>query len=94
MIGGSHVARRRHRLIAVVYLAIAAAGVAGHITAQTARPVVYVVPIEGTIDLGLAPFLSRTIREAQQAGAAAVLLDINTFGGRGDAAVSVRDTPV
>ena len=94
MIGGSHVARRRHRLIAVVYLAIAAAGVAGHLTAQTTRPVVYVVPIEGTIDLGLAPFLSRTIREAQQAGAAAVLLDINTFGGRVDAAVAMRDTLV
>jgi membrane-bound serine protease (ClpP class) len=43
------------------------------------------------IDLGLSPFLSRTIREAQQAGAAAVLLDINTFGGRVDAAVAMRD---
>ena len=43
------------------------------------------------IDLGLAPFLSRTIREAQEAGAAAVLLDINTFGGRVDAAVAMRD---
>jgi membrane-bound serine protease (ClpP class) len=43
------------------------------------------------IDLGLAPFLSRAIREAQEAGAAAVLLDINTFGGRVDAAVAMRD---
>jgi membrane-bound serine protease (ClpP class) len=59
--------------------------------AQEARPIVYVMPIEGTIDLGLAPFLARTIREAQQAGAAAVLLDINTFGGRVDAAVAMRD---
>jgi membrane-bound serine protease (ClpP class) len=54
--------------------------------------VVYVVAIEGMIDLGLAPFLSRTIREAQEAGAVAVLLDINTFGGRVDAAVAMRDT--
>jgi membrane-bound serine protease (ClpP class) len=54
--------------------------------------VVYVIAIEGMIDLGLAPFLSRTIREAQEAGAAAVLLDINTFGGRVDAAVAMRDT--
>ena len=46
------------------------------------------------IDLGLAPFLTRTIREAQQAGAAAVLLDINTFGGRVDAAVAMRDALV
>ena len=60
--------------------------------AQTARPIVYVIAIEGMIDLGLAPFLSRTIREAREAGAAAVLLDINTFGGRVDAAVAMRDT--
>ena len=52
----------------------------------------YVIAIDGTIDLGLAPFLSRTIREARDAGAAAVLLEINTFGGRVDAAVAMRDT--
>jgi membrane-bound serine protease (ClpP class) len=62
------------------------------VAAQTATPVVYVVPIEGMIDLGLAPFLSRAIGEAKEAGAAAVLLDINTFGGRVDAAVAMRDT--
>jgi membrane-bound serine protease (ClpP class) len=63
-----------------------------NVTAQASTPVVYVVPIEGMIDLGLAPFLSRTISEAKEAGAAAVLLDINTFGGRVDAAVAMRDT--
>lgn len=55
------------------------------------RPVVYVVPIEGVIDLGLAPFVSRVLDEATQAGAAAVILDIDTFGGRVDAAVQIRD---
>lgn len=62
------------------------------VTGQSPSPVVYVISIEGMIDLGLAPFLSRTIREAEDAGAAAVLLDINTFGGRVDAAVAMRDT--
>jgi membrane-bound serine protease (ClpP class) len=52
------------------------------------------MPIDGMIDLGLAPFLTRTIRDAQQAGAAALLLDINTFGGRVDAAVAMRDALV
>ena len=55
-------------------------------------PVVYVVPIAGTIDLGLAPFVQRVIDEAEASGAAAVVLDINTFGGRVDAAVQIRDT--
>jgi membrane-bound serine protease (ClpP class) len=62
------------------------------VAAQASQAVVYVIPIEGTIDLGLAPFLSRTIREAKAEGAAAVLLEINTFGGRVDAAVAMRDT--
>ncbi|MBI4525402.1 MAG: nodulation protein NfeD [Deltaproteobacteria bacterium] len=59
--------------------------------AQT-ETVVYVAPIEGIIDLGLAPFLQRVLNEATQAGAAALILDINTFGGRVDAAVLIRDT--
>lgn len=84
----------RHRAIFVgLCLGLLVLG-AGRSVAQTPRPVVYVVPIEGIIDLGLAPFLSRTIHEAQQAGAAAVLLDINTFGGRVDAAVAMRDALV
>jgi membrane-bound serine protease (ClpP class) len=55
-------------------------------------PVVYVAPIEGIIDLGLAPFVRRVLDEATQAGAAAVVLEINTFGGRVDAAVLIRDS--
>jgi membrane-bound serine protease (ClpP class) len=60
--------------------------------AQSSAPIVYRIPIDGIIDLGLAPFLARTIREAEAAGATAVVLDINTFGGRVDAAVAMRDT--
>ncbi len=59
--------------------------------AQEKRPVVYVAPIEGIIDLGLAPFVQRVLDEAAEAGAAAVILEINTFGGRVDAAVQIRD---
>jgi len=58
---------------------------------QDQRPIVYVAPIEGIIDLGLAPFVTRVLKEAKAAGAAAVILEINTFGGRVDAAVQIRD---
>jgi len=62
-------------------------------TAQTvpAKPIVYVLAIDAVIDLGLAPFVQRVIAEATQAGAAAVILEIDTFGGRVDAAVQIRD---
>jgi membrane-bound serine protease (ClpP class) len=82
----------RRGLVAACLLVFAVVGASGIPTAQTARPIVYVVPIKGMVDLGLAAFLLRTIREAEQAGAAGVLLDINTFGGRVDAAVAMRDT--
>jgi membrane-bound serine protease (ClpP class) len=64
---------------------------------------VVVIPIHGTIELGLAPFVSRAIRQAEdgtdgdKAGdapgteAAVIILDVNTFGGRVDAAVEIRD---
>ena len=54
---------------------------------QGARPIVYLVPVEGMIDLGLAPFVQRVLDEAASVGAGAVILEINTFGGRVDAAV-------
>ena len=59
--------------------------------AQIERRLVYVAPIEGIIDLGLAPFVQRILDEAAGAGAAAVVLEVNTFGGRVDAAVQIRD---
>jgi len=59
--------------------------------AQPEKRVVHVAPIEGTIDLGLAPFVRRALDEAAQAGAAALVLEVNTFGGRVDAAVQIRD---
>ena len=64
---------------------------AAPVAAQERRPMVYVAPIEGIIDLGLAPFVQRVLDEAAAAGAAAVVLEVNTFGGRVDAAVQIRD---
>lgn len=58
---------------------------------QDGRAIVYVAPIEGIIDLGLAPFVQRVLDDAAAAQAAAVILEINTFGGRVDAAVAIRD---
>jgi membrane-bound serine protease (ClpP class) len=52
---------------------------------------VLVAPIEGMIDLGLVPFVDRVLRAAEEEGAAAVVLEVNTFGGRVDAAVAIRD---
>ncbi|MFH1905036.1 MAG: NfeD family protein [bacterium] len=52
---------------------------------------VYVIPVHGIIDLGLASFVKRSVQEAEKAGAKAVILDIKTYGGRVDAAVDIKD---
>ncbi len=56
-----------------------------------AEPIVYRVPIQGTIDLGLPPFIERTIKAAEEDNAAAIIFDIDTFGGRVDAATQIKD---
>ncbi|MGY8781750.1 MAG: NfeD family protein, partial [Fidelibacterota bacterium] len=53
--------------------------------------VVYRVPINGVIDLGLPPFIERALDEAEANNAKAVIFDINTFGGRVDAATQIKD---
>lgn len=55
-------------------------------TAAAAQEHVVRVPVSGTVEMGLAPFIERTIEEAEAAGAAAVILEIETPGGRVDAA--------
>lgn len=76
----------------VALLAPAAAGPA-HAQAPTATtsPIVYRVPVTGVVEMGLAPFISRSLREAEAAGAVAVVLDIDTPGGRIDAAQQITD---
>ena len=54
--------------------------------------VVLVAPINGMIDLGLGPFVARVLERAEKERVAAVVLNIDTFGGRVDAAVAIRDS--
>tara|TARA_B100000427_G_scaffold316140_1_gene310925 strand:- start:285 stop:1646 length:1362 start_codon:yes stop_codon:yes gene_type:complete len=53
--------------------------------------IIYRVPIKGVIDLGLPPYIKRTIEEAESSKAKAIVFDINTFGGRVDAATQIKD---
>ncbi|MBS1241161.1 MAG: rane-bound serine protease (ClpP class), partial [Gemmatimonadetes bacterium] len=66
------------------------------LAAQSA--VVYRIPVTGVIENGLAPFVSRALKEAAAANASAAILDLDTPGGRVDAAErivdAVRKSPV
>ena len=76
--------RRWHR----VTLALVSLGAAS-LSAQS--PTVYRIAVSGTVENGLAPYVARSLREAKAAGAAAAFLDIDTPGGRIDAAERIAD---
>ncbi len=52
---------------------------------------VYITNLEGDIDLGLAPYVRRVVSEAEKSSALAIIIRINTFGGRVDAATQIKD---
>ena len=53
--------------------------------------IVYRVPIQSTIDLGLPSFIERAVEEAENDEAVAIIFDIDTFGGRVDGATQIKD---
>jgi membrane-bound serine protease (ClpP class) len=58
--------------------------------AQETGPI-YIIPIKGVIDLGLSGAVKRILKEAKENNAKLVILEIDTFGGRADAAVEITD---
>lgn len=52
-----------------------------------------IIPVQGTIDKGISAFIDRTIREhSNKPETELFILDINTPGGRVDAAINISDT--
>ena len=58
---------------------------------HSAEQKVYRVPIQGVIDLGLPTFIERAIEEAENNQVEVIIFDIDTFGGRVDAATQIKD---
>lgn len=75
---------------AIALAGIASAGLSDSAAAQVAGSVVR-VPVTGVVELGLAPFIERSLEEATAAGAVALVLDMDTPGGRVDAAERISD---
>ncbi len=54
-------------------------------------PQVYILEVKGTIDMGLAYFFERQIPALNETGGDAIILDMDTFGGRVDAATMMKN---
>ncbi len=91
-------------MMRLFFLAVLIVPVLGNVYAQddalTARErllergdgAIYVVPIEGMIDNALARYIDRAVTDAEDAGAALIVFDMDTFGGLVDAADKIRKT--
>lgn len=85
--------RRAWPVILAAYVLLAGVPNAARADAVSARatPLVLVASIDGMIDLGQGPYVERVLQLATTQNAALVVLEVNTFGGRVDAAVAIRD---
>ncbi|WP_420830428.1 NfeD family protein [Bacillus piscicola] len=81
------------RLKIIVGLFFAAILLAGGILSGTAlsssKELVYVVPVEQTVERGLEAFLGRSVKEAETEGADHIIFEVNTPGGAVDAAGNI-----
>jgi membrane-bound serine protease (ClpP class) len=76
-----------------VSLALVVLGFAGYAAAAGASsaPVV-IVPIEGIVDDGMAHLVQRAVAQANDTGARAIVLEVNSNGGLVEAAQSIKDS--
>lgn len=58
---------------------------------QGDNQLVYIIPIEREVERGLESFLRRSVEEAMEAGANHIIFEIDTPGGRVDAAKNIAD---
>lgn len=79
------------RRIVPLLMAVVFAAQGGPAPVGAQEGTVYRVPVTGVIEMGLAPFIERSVEEAARSGAALVVLDIDTPGGRVDAAERISD---
>jgi len=59
---------------------------------ETAEGPVFVVPVNGMIDNGLARYVDRAVNDATSRGAVLIVFEVDTFGGLVDAADKIRKT--
>ena len=59
--------------------------------AEEVKKNIYIVPIQNTIDLGIPSFVNRAIDLAESNKSELIIFDIDTFGGRVDAATQIKD---
>ncbi|MCI2426159.1 nodulation protein NfeD [Candidatus Acetothermia bacterium] len=85
--------RRKKIIVRIVCILLAAAGLLSGVIIGSGGSgsggSLYIIPIRGVIDWGAAGFVNRALREAARANARAVIVEIDTPGGRLDAVIDI-----
>ncbi len=81
-----HVLKTFARIMSLLLLLVTASGML-----QGQEKTVHLIEITGEVDLGMASYVRRVLEDARTMGASAVIVHINTFGGRVDVATEIRD---
>ncbi|WP_371809551.1 nodulation protein NfeD [Halobacillus sp. Marseille-Q1614] len=87
---------KKIRLAICTLLVVIASGLSlyhmiGTVSADGEGKQVYVIPVENTVERGMTAFLERTTSEAVDAGADHIIFEIDTPGGRVDAAGAIGE---
>ena len=84
---------RKIFILAVATLTVSVADSLISISGPAFAETVYVIPVSGTVDPGLAAFLERSLSEDRTPDPDAIyVFDFDTFGGRVDAALNIVDS--
>ncbi|HEY6449280.1 MAG TPA: NfeD family protein [Candidatus Cybelea sp.] len=79
------------RLRAWVWSCLVLYGLTGIVAGIPAERAIVIVPVTGTVDDGMAHLVERSVNEANEDHARAIVLDVNSPGGLVDAAFRIRD---
>ena len=67
-------------------------GMTGWVAAGQTKQKIYVIPVEGTVEPGMAAYIKRAAQQVKDKPDAVILFKMDTFGGRVDAAFEIVET--
>jgi len=76
-------------LFALILLAMVSFPAVGYAADEE---LIYVIPLEGTVEKGLNSFMQRSLNEAKEAEATVIIIEMDTLGGSIDAAMDIAKT--
>ncbi len=80
-----------NRSLVMVSMLLILCFISDHVKAEGEGQLVYVIPVENTVESGMVSFLERTTNEAIEKGADHIIFEIDTPGGRVDAAGDIGE---